>query len=922
MRCLLGYVLALHMASTAGFASDGETQRDRRLVRRFDFEEMVDGRKVGRYEKLPVHWYVMGRETGIEDAVFTQVPMHRRFIHGTQRHSWGDAAYDATEPFGGQFSLRLTLNGGSVGAFLQVGAMPAIPGSDYALIAAVRTTQMEHARARLAACFVDGAGRMIEASRIYSPPLLTQDRWQQIVVRLRGDFEEANWISIQVELNQPTPVADVPLGQRQVIYQQVHGSAWFDDISVWQVPRLRIATQSSVNLVRWPQRPELSVEVRDFSGNRLTAQVDVSDHEGRTVARWRKSMGGNASPLRRWEPDLPRFGWYLAHLRVREKATEKADGNMAGNVVAEAIGSFQWLPVERHLAAGQRRRLQIVAEHLGADQLPLLPQFLNASGVGSTVISAWDQNTTTGDIESRQRLLADVFAAVNKAGGDVTVCLAPIPDQVALALDVDTDDPVTMLNAERHAWAKLLRPVVIRHGQSVRRWQLGAIDRPTVFALHEAASVADKARRQMLTMTPSPRLLLPWSGLHAPRDELPSAYGYVVDVPASVQPAWIGRYLAPWVGRGEEAMTAHLRVPLATEIVHEQRCTDLALRMVAAWKGGADRLAISRPWSVASVRDKQWMPDPRIGVFTTVGHRLAGRAWRGSLDLGEGLACEIFSGLHDVSDGMLAVWNVSAPMSRVDQAIFLGEKPVGIDLFGNAEPLVSHEGRHRFRLTREPLFIEGIDPQLALLRASFSVDPPLLESKQKRHTHTISLRNPWPGTISGELHITGLDDWMIEPRRQSFSIASGQRMQADITIMFPVSELAGAKQIQARAVFTADVSYDVRLAAPVTLGLRDVDFDAVVLLEPNPATGITEVVVTQMITNKSEKTISLYAFASMVGHPRQERLVPQLLAGQVVVRRFRFVAAGMPGGPSHVRVGLREMAGPAVLNRRLSLGFR
>lgn len=915
--CAPGCHVALLIVGCAVSFAAAESPQGQGLLQRFDFEETVDGRKVGFYEKLPVHWYVIGRETGIEDTGFTRVPMHHRFVHGVRRHSWGDVAYDATDPFAGDFSLRLTLNGGSVGAFLRVGVIPAIPGSDYSVTAAVRTTSMEHGRARMVACFVDAAGRLIESSVVRSDPVRTGGGWQRVTVRLPGDFEAANWISLRVELNQPASDPDAVLGDRQVIYHQVHGSAWFDDIRVLQLPRLNIATQNPGNVIRAPQRPELTVEVRDFSGRPLMAEVSLIDHRGNGVTTWRQEMGGNPSPRHRWTPDLPRYGWYLVDLVVREVGANQAEQGDLPAVVAQSRASFQWLPAERSVAAAQRRRFQIAAARLPEDQFPLLPPFLEQTGLSSVIVSAWDRATTASNVEVRQSMLAETFARIVGAGGSVSLSLAPIPD--VIAANVDIDDPVALLNQPRTRWAPLLRAVVMRHGQTVRRWVLGSVDAANTFYQPDASALTAIARRQMLTMAPSPTLVLPWSIQQEPRDDVPTTFGRILDVPASVQPAWLGRYLQGRVGRYDPPAVVHLRSPAATEVSHERRCTDLALRMLAAWKADPAGIAVTQPWVVARPLARQWMPDSRVGVFSTVAHRLAGRRWRGRLDLGEGLACEVFDAIEGGGDGMLAVWNVSAPASRVSQAMYLGADPVAIDLFGNAAPLPATEGRHHFRLEQAPTFIEGIDADLALFRAAFAVDPPFIESKQTTHTHKITLNNPWPQAISGELRITGLDDWLIEPRLQAFSIAAGQTMQAEMTVMFPVSELAGAKKLTARAVFSADLSYDVTLTAPMTLGLRDVDFNAALLLEPNAKTGETDAIVRQTITNKSDQALAIYAFASLAGHPRQERIVPKLLGGQVIVRRFRFAGVGRAGSPTHVRVGLREAAGPAVLNRMLPL---
>ena len=113
--------------------------------------------------------------------------------------------------------------------------------------------------------------------------------------------------------------------------------------------------------------------------------------------------------------------------------------------------------------------------------------------------------------------------------------------------------------------------------------------------------------------------------------------------------------------------------------------------------------------------------------------------------------------------------------------------------------------------------------------------------------------------------------------------------------------------------FTASQRYQVDISAPVEIGLKDINLDASVTLERNTVTGKNDVVVTQLISNKSDDIVTLYAFANLSGFSRQERTVAGLKPGQTIVRRFRFKDAEDAVRGHHVRVGLRETAGPAVL---------
>jgi hypothetical protein len=161
--------------------------------------------------------------------------------------------------------------------------------------------------------------------------------------------------------------------------------------------------------------------------------------------------------------------------------------------------------------------------------------------------------------------------------------------------------------------------------------------------------------------------------------------------------------------------------------------------------------------------------------------------------------------------------------------------------------------------------------------------------------------------------------WRIEPRRSVFSMAAGQTLSLPVEATFPVAEVAGRKKVVARFELMTDRRDVIELTTDLELGLRDVSFDATLALELDAQTRRLDAVATLLITNTGDKPLALYAFANLPGYPRQERVVPRLLPGQSTVRRFRFTDAAAKLQAADLRVGLRETAGPAVLNKVLSV---
>ena len=560
-------------------------------------------------------------------------------------------------------------------------------------------------------------------------------------------------------------------------------------------------------------------------------------------------------------------------------------------------------------------RFRIFAEGASPEELDMLIEVLDGSRLASLVISAWDPLEDIEGVDDRQKHLTDLIQDIASQGRDLIMSLHPIPQQLAQFEGVDADNPITLFTKEPDVWAPFLRPVTMRHGQRIRNWQLGTSEYPYAFYMPELPQLVETMIQNFRAMTPRPKLVLPWRIDQSRRQDVPSGPAYAIHVPSSVWPEHMDGYMDQWRDSPKVEYWLHLHEPPADKMRHDRRVEDLALRMLYAWKIQPSGLSISKPWTVSTDRRIALLPDSLLGTFSGVAHRLAGRRVIGQLPLGPGLESFIFDG---PSGGMLAAWNQSSSPQKATIEMFLGSNPQAVDVWGNRTNVPLVNGVHQWSLSKMPVFIEGIDPELAAFRASFKIRPPFIESTVAQHRHVIEFTNPWPQTISGHMNITDPESWDIQPSRHHFSVASGSTARVPVRLSFPVTETAGVKRLVAHFDFVAGQRYQVDVAAPMELGLTYVGFDATLALVDNPTTGTRDAIVTQMITNKSAKSISLYCFSNLVGYPRQERIIPKLDPGQLVVRRFIFKNAADILKKRHVRVGVRESVGPAVFNMILS----
>ncbi len=902
------WLLFASMAGLVAQCANAQTGiiRPKRLVHLFDFEEPDN------YESLPQNWFIIGRPAETSEATFFRKPLHHDLMERGGYPSFTQVRFDDRHTTSGKRSFFLGLNGGSAGAFLEVGAIPAVPQSDYLITARVRTESLRQSSAFLSAYFIDQQGNRIESSRVQSRPIRTRGQWTDVAIKLRGDVRGAVWIGLEADIRQPRQRKGDPLGKHRIVLQDVRGGSWYDDIAVWQLPRIEVASQSPVNIIRAPNKPQMNVTVRDLTGQSLVVELTAYDHELRPAAHSRQVLDVGAPRDWSWQPDLPGYGWYLIDMQVRDAAS--STNAELRTPVARTFGALLWLPQAGSLHGLDAHRFELIAAGMNPKQSKLLPQLLDATGIRATVLNIWEPQTTLEDIEPRKDQLDQIMQWLYLSGRTASLSLHPVPEALAQAMDSPAADPIALLGSDRGQWLAYLSPTLLSHGQRVRRWHMGTPSQAYAFFDPNLADVTSLIEQRFSALAPQPQLVIPWRIDQSRREDLSSSLHYLLDIPPGVATNQISAHLQPWDDI-KANISLHLREPPADKMSHPRRVADLAIRMITVWEHDPAAVSVSRLWTSAAQRKTALVPDPLLGVFANLAHQLSGRRVIGHLDLGGGLEVRVLDG---PAGAALVAWAGRASPEDAKLDLLLGSDPIAVDVWGNEEPIPLVKGKHRLDIPQTPVFITGIDPQLAMFRAGFQIDQPFIESTQTLHERLITLTNPWPMTISGHMQITGPDGWSSQPSRHFFSIAAGRSVTLPVALSFPVSEVAGPNKLTARFDFTADREMTIDMSLPIEVGLKDVKFNATIALIPGEVPGTQNASAAAVVTNTGTKVLSLYVFANLRGHPIQERIISNLEPGQTAVRRFRFQDAGQALHDGAMRVAVREVNGPRILNQRLS----
>jgi hypothetical protein len=857
----------------------------RRQVRLWDFEDAPD-----HGEPVPPGWF----------RAQDNPPLRER----PEFPAWNIAILDYQIASSGEFSVRLPTQGGSTSLMLGSGVIAAIPDGDYALTCMVRTQDLTSARVRMAAWFLDQSLAPIPGSRSFSRLAISPGAWTPLELELRGN-PEAAWIQIELQLLQPRDQVTHAAPEDEVLPEDFRGAAWFDDVAIYQTPRVNLRTLAPGGIFVAPEEPRLALLVRDLTGEPLVVEMVIYDINGE-IAQRRVGPAPAQGRETTFEPELSTFGWYRAVMRVRGDA----------GLVGERSVDFLWAPTASPMNRETRRGFGIVAERLSNEQRLLLPSILERTQTGSVHLAAWNEQTTAGISQEELVPLAAVVDRLVDGGHEVTFTLARAPEELARQARVDRDDPLPIFMRESDDWQPYLDALLARFGERVRRWQFGPTGSGLPFFKPDLAQQVEVAQSKLRRLVPRPLIELPWRLEQIPTKQLEGVDTLTVWWPTAIPPASIAEYAERW----NPSQRVQLTIEQLPESVFGGRAVavDLARRAACAWKAGHERVAIVAPWRYEEGSELEFQPRPALGAWRTLAEELGGRHIVGELNVGEGIVALIARG---VDDSALIAWNDSAPLERAYIRGHLGPGPiVARDLFGNEHVVeMSSKGEHLIELDDAPVFIKGIDVELLQFRAAMRLEPPFIPARAEKHRIELVIENPWPIGITGRLRIAQPEDWTILPRVMSINLPPGGTARLPIDLSFNLGEEAGAFDVVAEVDLRAEQLYPLqRLPLSLEIGLPSVELLPSFRYERVNAQR-TDVLVMVRVINLTDKPLTMQAFAQAPGYKSYDAPISELGPGASITRFFRFENGGARLKGRNIRVGLKEQDGTGRLNKTLAI---
>lgn len=861
--------------------AQAQNHKTSRILRSIDFEE----RRLGNAENLPMHWIKLTGE-GLPHYVNGQF--------SSEVAHWG------------QYSFQFILNGGSLIYQYDPAQLPVRPNAHYRIQGYVRTTSLAHARARITGYFVDADNHPLNASithsQLYASPD-NDDSWHLLSIELTAP-DNAAYLTVELGLVQPQLYAPATLGERTLYSQDIHGSAWFDDLTISQVPQVTLSTDRPGNIFRASDPLVVHALVNDRVTADLSAQLIVRNAADQVVYQrsgildrtTTQTLGPGQKRLTLTLGDI-KPGWYEVMLDI--SSSGQSVGRQTIHIIRLADDTIQQAPDPR---------FGMIATGLPFDGWDDLPGILPLLSAGRVKLAVWSRH---GDVQQLNSAKFDrLLEQLQIYGITPTACLVDLPPSIRQKMPNPTWRGI--LTAPVSAWQPQLAYLVARHANHLDRWQLGDDGSDLYVSDPTMRQVYDRIYDEFAKLIQSPDLAMPWPAWYEMDGKLPATIALAI--PPNILPSQIPLYISTLKNQQGHNLSLSLEPLDVHRYGRMVQIQDLAQRIIYALSAGAQRIDLPLPFTVEQAQGKLVkQPSELFMIDRSLISILAGSTYRGKLSLAEGVESFLFD-RHGV--GVLVLWDRSAGSTVRELALNVTPQAVQMDLWGNVSKLARNNdaegGKVHLTLGPTPLFLIGVDAQLAQLRAGITVDRPLLESSFEPHTRHIRFTNPYSQAIGGSFRLKAPSGWNITPPTVNFTLNPGETFDRPFTIEFPYNSFAGDKQIQAEFTIHADRTSSFVTPITLKLGLSDVGMQSMGTRDGD------DVIIQQIISNYGNKPINYTAFAMVPGQARQERLVTNLAPGQTTLKLYRFTKVQLSPG-AHIRVGVKEIDGTRILNDEITI---
>jgi len=830
--------LSLLALATEGLrgGQEGVQQYLREAVKIFDFEF---AQKLGR--QSPLYWKKVGG----------------RGLPAYTKGQFDDKVY-----YKGRTSFCFQMNGGDCLYEYHPKRIPINTAYDYCLEGWIRAEGLKHSKAYLGIWFNDQQGRQIPGTKVLTNSVTGQTGWTRV---------EAHISSLgRLPGQPPARFADISMEVRGLEAQDIGAKVWFDHLTVYRIPRLRMQIADKQMLFEVGKKVVVQLRADGLLAGSFPGRLVVRDDRGVTIMDRVASLvpGPQGEGYREVElADLPPGAYHMTYDMPGDKPT----------VLCRRASFAVMAPRQNppHLVGGGFG----LADPTGIEDPKRLADVVTYLGVHALKLPLWRSDTTAEQLK-RGSLLVE--QAINMLRHRKVECIG-VFSEAPQYLVKEITDPVRgmadLLSMEESRWEKAIGLTVSRYGGMLASWQLGGDDDPSTIRLQVEPGLLEAVTLRMDRLTAGRPLGMPWPASYALPSKMPPRVDYVsLKVGTEVAPGQIQEYIAGI--QSADGLRLYLTLEPITRSHHSQddRIFDFVSRVLAAKQAGIEeiffhKLVDPERGLMRSANE----PAEMLLVARTLTDMLGSTRFAGHLPLEHEASAMVF----ERPDGSetIVIWKEDLRFP-IKTPLYLGEQLAQTDLLGNRTLLPRFGSVTSLTLQPMPVFITGIDPQISRTRRSFRLVGGAIQSAYRRHKVEVEFVNGFSRSISGLARLKVPKNWKVDPLIIKFRLGEGERKVQPLTVIVPYNETVGKKEIRADFTVESKATYRFVAVAPLRFEMVTARMSAVAFQEgPN-------IVIEQEITCTARQPTSFSAYAQIPGRTMMSHFISKVAPGDSVVRRY------------------------------------
>ena len=875
--CFLPILVVSMLTSVMAPPSDGDVSP----------QDALESSQVLASQKQKVEFF------GFEEASAFHSPLPKPFFRILSSNGrpgfpdFGDVHVEDSAASTGAWSLKFTLDGAPIGVGISRARIPIFPQSLYEVRTRVRTSGLDQARAVLTVRLLNRDGHEIPGTARSSEGVRTRGEWATLSVQPPIEIAEAVDLIFELHVEQGTR-------------PDISGEVWFDDIEVWQLPRMVLETIPATGICRYPESPVLRAEIRDLTTGGLSAVLRTRDLDGAIIDERDIAISRGSTVVTESLDGLP-IGWYLSELELLDDR----------EVIASMRQTVCLLPPDRSSREGYRPPFFGVA--MPADHsFDVLHDglMIDALEPDYAVIPIWQDGAPAElDIE-RSAFFNTIVDILHARQVEPVFELAAIPQDLQIkGVSLDSDQICALLSSPEEASLHLL-PWMAEFGDEVSRWRIR----------NEVPQDAAEVLRTIANTR-----VIASEFVAAPQIELhPSSSGFAG---VSPPPELDGILMVESVDmrdRLDAVSPAETTSSNASRVVHfsskhsrrlspRTEANSSAREFVQYWADGAQRIEFTAPWNPSSRASIRGV-DPGGFAFEIVSSHLSGNPPRVEVPLGRGLKAVLAS---DTDDPILVAWSLDGPaLMEIDESA--GDLSI-MHVDGSSDHFPYQSGNRLLEIGESPVFIRGFDPQIALFRAGVELEPGIIEAATGLHDCTLRVFNPWSESIDVRLRPVGPGNFQFQPRSRSVTISAGQEVYVPFAFSYPRMQMEGPVDLRIEVEVEGKQSFKATLLVPSSIESTRMALNTTWRMSHAQDGTENGILVTVEANNTGSTPLFLKAFSQAIGYPPMRRALPKINPGESASRTFVFVGGHIKLGNQQISVGAYEIQGDARVVRRIEI---